>query len=369
MRGRALVFGGIAVVLVLFLASLVVRAVPQPIIEIKGETIWEITVLPGMGDLIGTLPIRNTLLTSWLVVGCLAILAWFSGRNLKTIPSGWQSFVESAVEGIRGLVVNTAGEKNGRRFFWVIATFMIFVAVTNWFALLPFFNVVGKVEEVSPHHFRDEAVVVRETAGFNIVPFGAKLVDIEVDESGCDDLEGEAKDTCVEEVRAEGIAEAGEKEELKDGEKLAIIAPYFRSANTDLMSTLSLAVVSAIFVEFWGITALGFVAYSGKFFNFGALRKGPMGFLDFFVGLLEFVAELVRLLSFSFRLFGNMLAGEILLLIMTFLLPFAFVFVGIFYGLEIFVGAIQAFIFGMLTLVFASMAVAGHGDHEDEAHQ
>jgi F-type H+-transporting ATPase subunit a len=95
-----------------------------------------------------------------------------------------------------------------------------------------------------------------------------------------------------------------------------------------------------------------------------------MGILDFFVGLLEFIAELVRLISFSFRLFGNMLAGEILLLVMTFLLPFTFVIVGVFYGLEIFVGAIQAFIFGMLTLVFAVMATTGHGDddHADEGH-
>jgi F-type H+-transporting ATPase subunit a len=136
------------------------------------------------------------------------------------------------------------------------------------------------------------------------------------------------------------------------------------------MSTLSLAVVSAIFVEFWGITALGFVAYSGKFFNFGALRKGPMGFLDFFVGLLEFVAELVRLLSFSFRLFGNMLAGEILLLAMTFLVAVASPILVIFYGLELFVGAVQAFVFGTLTLVFGVMAVSAHGpeDHEEAAH-
>jgi F-type H+-transporting ATPase subunit a len=250
----------------------------------------------------------------------------------------------------------------------VIATFFIFVAMSNWFALMPFFNTFGKTEELSAHHFHEDAVIVRETGGIGIVPFSSKLVEIEVDEAACDGLEGEEEDHCVEAARETAIEHAREEEGLADNEKLAIIAPYFRSVNTDLMSTLSLAVVSAIFVEFWGITTLGLMAYGGKFFNFGALRKGPMGGLDFFVGILEFIAELVRLVSFSFRLFGNLLAGEILLLVMTFLLPFAFFIVGIFYGLEIFVGAIQAFIFGMLTLVFASMAVAGHGGHEEDAH-
>lgn len=371
MRGRRglIIVGGVAIVLLLFLVSLIVRAVPQPIIEIKGETITTITIIPSLSSSIGTLDIRNTLIASWLVVTFLVILAWFSGRKLKMQPSGWQNFVEAVIEGIRGLVTNTAGEKNGRRFFWVIATLLIFIAVTNWFALLPFFNVVGKVESVTPHHFHEDAVVVRDAGGINIVPITSKLIEIDVDESACAALESEAHDTCVEEARAAGIEEARLKEKLGDNEKLAIIAPYFRSANTDLMSTLSLALVSAIFVEFWGITAMGFVSYSGKFFNFGALRKGPMGGLDFFVGILEFIAELVRLVSFSFRLFGNMLAGEILLLVMTFLLPFAFVVTGIFYGLEIFVGVIQAFIFGMLTLVFATMAVAGHGEeHAEEGH-
>ena len=91
-----------------------------------------------------------------------------------------------------------------------------------------------------------------------------------------------------------------------------------------------------------------------------------MGAIDFFVGILELIAEFARLISFSFRLFGNMLAGEILLLVMTFLLPFMFFIVSVFYGLEIFVGAIQAFVFGMLMLVFGMLAVTGHGDHGEE---
>jgi len=369
MKGRTLLIvgGGIAILLVLFIASLTYRAVPQPIIEIKGETIAKITIVPGASEMMGTLLIRNTLIASWCVVVFVVLMAWFSGRNLKLIPTGWQNFVESAIEGIQSLVINAAGEKNGRRFFWVIATFLIYVAISNWFALLPVFNTIGKVEEVTPDDFHDQAVVMQES-GVSLVNFKSKLIDITVDEAPCDGLTHEAHDTCIEEQRASAIAAAEEKEGLGEHEKLAVLAPYLRSVNTDLMTPLSLAIASAIFVEFWGVSSLGFFTYSSKFFNFRRLFTGGfMGAIDFFVGLLELIAEIARLISFSFRLFGNMLAGEILLLVMTFLLPFTFVVVGIFYGLEIFVGAIQAFVFGMLTLVFAVLAVSGHGDHEDHA--
>jgi F-type H+-transporting ATPase subunit a len=91
--------------------------------------------------------------------------------------------------------------------------------------------------------------------------------------------------------------------------------------------------------------------------------------INFFVGILEFVAEVARIVSFTFRLFGNMLAGEILLLVMTFLVPFLVALP--FYGLETFVGIIQAFVFAMLTLVFGVLAVSaheGHEDHDEDAH-
>ncbi len=349
---------GVTILFVLFLVSLMFRSIPQPLIEIKGETLWEV----------GPLPIRNTLLTSWCIVAFIAVLAYFSGRNLKWQPGRWQNFVETIIEGIHSLVVSTAGEKNGRRFFWVIATFFIYVAISNWFSLLPVFNVIGKVEPIGSEEseFHDKAVIVQD-AGIGLINFQSELIDIEVDESACQGLKGSEHDHCLEEARAEAIAAAERDHNVGDGEQLAVIAPYFRSVNTDLMTPLALAIVSAIFVEYWGISTLGFMTYGGKFFNFGALRRGPMGAIDFFVGILEFIAELARLISFSFRLFGNMLAGEILLLVMTFLLPFAFFVVGIFYGLEIFVGAIQAFVFGMLTLVFAVLAVSGHGEEHPES--
>ena len=93
------------------------------------------------------------------------------------------------------------------------------------------------------------------------------------------------------------------------------------------------------------------------------MRGNPMGVIDFFVGILEFIAEVARLVSFTFRLFGNMLAGEILLLMMTFLIPLLLALP--FYGLELLIGFIQAIIFGGLTLIFLTLAVQ---PHEEEAH-
>ena len=146
-----------------------------------------------------------------------------------------------------------------------------------------------------------------------------------------------------------------------------VIAPYLRSVMTDVNAPMAIAIWSFIFVEFWAFTTLG-AGYLTKFFNFSRLiRLNPMGVIDVFVGLLEFVSELSRIISFTFRLFGNIFAGEVLLLMGTFLIPF--VLVDVFYGLELFVGLIQAFVFAMLTLVFAQTAVTfSHGDGHGEEH-
>ena len=136
-------------------------------------------------------------------------------------------------------------------------------------------------------------------------------------------------------------------------------AALLRPAGTDLNMPLALALVSFVFVETLGLRAFGF-RYLGKFIRVGNLLRGRIftGLIDLFVGLLEAVSELVRVVSFTFRLFGNMLAGEILLLVSAFLV--AFVFTVPFYGLELLVGFVQALIFAGLTLVFASVALTPH---------
>jgi len=104
--------------------------------------------------------------------------------------------------------------------------------------------------------------------------------------------------------------------------------------------------------------------YIGQFINLRAIFRGPpvVGLIQLFVGGLEILSHLIRILSFTFRLFGNMTAGEILLLIATFLVPFIFAIP--FYGLELLVGFVQALIFAGLTLVFAAIAIMPHGEEE-----
>lgn len=331
---------------------------PKPHIEIKAETLWSI----------GFLDITNTLFTAWIVVIILVVVAVVSTRKLEFIPTGWQNAVEAVVEALYTLCVNTVGEKHGRRFFPVIATLFLFIVVANWMALLPVFNTIGKVEELGVHeeHFFEDAIVFDDT-GVALISPGATELEFEVDEGPCDPLSGHEHEECLEGQRAAAIAAEFEEEGVEEGATVGILAPYFRSANTDLMTPLALAIASAFFVEFWGISTLGFFAYSSRFFNVGKLAKGnPMGVIDLFVGVLEFIAEIARLISFTFRLFGNMLAGEILLLVMTFLIPLVLALP--FYGLELFVGAIQAFVFAMLTLVFGALAVTSHDDHDEAEH-
>jgi F-type H+-transporting ATPase subunit a len=137
--------------------------------------------------------------------------------------------------------------------------------------------------------------------------------------------------------------------------------PLFRSPAADLNFTLALALIAVTVTNAMGVAAIGFGGRLKTFFNF----SNPIAF---FVGILELISEFAKIISFSFRLFGNVFAGEVLLTIIAFLLPYAAPLPFMF--LEIFVGFIQAFIFGMLTLVFISMAVSGeHGERAGaEAH-
>ena len=330
---------------------------PKPHIEIKAEPLWTI----------GFFEITNTLFTTWIVVAVILVVALFSTRKMAFIPSGLQNVMEAVVEALYTLVENTVGNKHAPRFFPVIATLFLFIIVGNWMALLPVFNTIGKVEPVGveEEHFREEVLVFEDVGVFAIMP-NSKEIEIHFDAAVCDSVsEGHDRDICLEEGRALAIAEAREHEGIDDSSEIGVLAPYFRSINTDLMTPLALAIVAAIFVEWWGISSLGFFAYGKRFFPFGRLFTGGfMGAIDFFVGILEFIAEIARLISFSFRLFGNMLAGEILLLVMTFLIPLLLALP--FYGLELFVGAIQAFVFAMLTLVFGALAVTSHDDHDEE---
>ena len=139
------------------------------------------------------------------------------------------------------------------------------------------------------------------------------------------------------------------KETTSHGEAAAKLVPFFHPPATDLNITIAFALVAFVAIELAGVTLLGVWKYGGKFINF----HSPLGFV---IGLIELLSELARLISFSFRLFGNIFAGKTLLLVVMFLttpyiLPVPLI------AYEIFVGFIQAFIFAILTLYFIKIAI------------
>lgn len=127
-----------------------------------------------------------------------------------------------------------------------------------------------------------------------------------------------------------------------------VFLPFLRAPASDLNTTLAFALISVIITNIFGIAAIGFFKHIGKFISF----KSP---LAFFIGMLESIAEIAKIISFSFRLFGNIFAGEVLLIVIGLLVPYIAPIP--FLGLEIFVGLIQALVFSMLTLVFIKIAI------------
>jgi F-type H+-transporting ATPase subunit a len=346
----------VAGVLILMIVGFVFFRLPQPIIEIAPEALFHL----------GGFTITNTIVTSWVMIALIALITILGTRKLTLIPSGFQNVFEALIEGFGNLVSSVAGEKNGRRFFPVVFILFFYIVFCNWMALTPLFNFIGLVED-EYHHIHHEAAehpdaIVAEAeeiqghvlkrGGITTVPLFVKTPLVKVKIPAGVTYEHRARLMDEELARRLGTDPA---HPLAEDQTYGLIAPFLRGVNTDLNSPLGYAFWSAIFVEFWGVTALGFFSYVSKFFNF----RGP---IDFFVGILELISEFARLISFTFRLFGNIFAGEVLLFMMSFLVPF--VLVDVFYGLELFVGLIQGFVFAMLTLVFGVMAVSGHGDHE-----
>ena len=141
-----------------------------------------------------------------------------------------------------------------------------------------------------------------------------------------------------------------------------VVLPFVRVPSTDLNMTLSLALIAFIMIQYIGFKALG-IGYLTKFFNFGTLFKSPLGGIDVAVGLLELIGDFAKILSFSFRLLGNIFAGSILLFVMSFLVP---ILPWPFFILEFFVGIIQALVFALLTAIFMNLATVSH--HHDDDH-
>lgn len=261
----------------------------------------------------------NTLPTLIVTIILLGVVAYFTNRSLKNsaqtdlVPRGIGNIMESLLEVIYNLTESSAGVKYARMIFPWFATIMVYVLFANLLKLIPGFESIGVLHQVANGH---------PVSGSILMP---------------------------------GEVENG-----------YILAPFFRGISVDLNFTFALAIISFIMIQVVGFRAQGF-GYLGKFFNTRRMFKVPFfGAMDFLVGLLELISELSKILSFAFRLFFNMFAGVILVAVVAFLLGKITILSSMLYLFELFIGVIQAFVFGMLTMVFMAMATQGHNEEHAE---
>ncbi|NWG07429.1 MAG: F0F1 ATP synthase subunit A [Chloroflexi bacterium] len=297
----------------------------QPEITVAAEKLIEEPIIENFLGL-GPFYLVNTLPTLAVTIVLLVIIAYATNRSLKKsaqtdlVPRGIGNLMEAVLEMLYNLTEGSAG-KYARMIFPWFATIMIYVLFANLLKLIPGFESIGVL-----HHAHGE---------------------------------GHAKELL-----------AGNWYLLTHEEGEYILAPFFRGISVDLNFTVSLALIAVVMIQVIGFRAQG-LGYLSKFFNTRRMFKVPFfGAMDFLVGLLELISELSKILSFAFRLFGNMFAGIVLVAIVAGLLGKFSILPAMIMMFELFVGVIQAFVFGMLTMVFMAQATQGHGEHEEhtEAH-
>lgn len=248
---------------------------------------------------INNFSVTNSLLNTWLVVLIVVIFSLLLKSRIKLVPKGLQNAVEAVIETLLDVFDSVTGSRQKTlKYFPFVFSFFVFILLNNWLGLLPGIGSIGQV-----------------------------------------------------------IFEHGEK----------IFVPFFRGGTADLNTTLALATIGVVASHIFSVAAIGLRQYFNKFINLKALIEIPKKVLKeptilivnpikVFVGLIEIIGELAKVASLSFRLFGNIFAGEVLLASMAALfafgLPIPFMF------LEIIVGLIQAFIFSVLILAYITMNTA-----------
>ncbi|PIZ86810.1 hypothetical protein COX93_03185 [Candidatus Nomurabacteria bacterium CG_4_10_14_0_2_um_filter_30_12] len=253
----------------------------------------------------GNFIITNALFTSWIAVVIIIILSFIIRKKLKEIPTGIQNFVEVVVEGALSLCDQVTNDRAlSLKIFPVAISVFFFILVNNWFGILPL-------------------------GGF-------------------------------------GLIEKGE-------EGLAFV-PFVRGGTADINTTIALSVMAVVGANMFGVFYIGIWKTFNKYVNLKIIgqigkkiRKDPtiiiVAPITFFVGLIEIVGEFAKVASLSFRLFGNVFAGEVLLVSMAalvgYIIPIPFLF------LEILVGVIQALIFSILLVVYFTIASTDHDEHDE----
>src|SRR5215211_4696339 len=310
-------------------------------VEIAAETLFDI----------GPIPVTNSMLTMFIVMGLLIVVGWLIARNAKEVPSHSQSILEMIVEFLLGLVESTAGRKLGRQIFPLVGGLFIFILFANYSGLLPGVGTVGV------YRTEEEAAHTTEEGNDGEEP---------ADNPGTPDAETqEHSQVRVFDVAATGsavgslnvIAQESETtdEHAADEEEHKVLVPFLRAPNADLNMTLAMALVTFTAVQILGIRAHGF---GGRIRH---MADPP------FLFPIELVSELSRIISLSARLFGNVFAGEVLLGVMYAMAAaikiavVPFIFPVIFLFLEVLFGAVQALVFALLTLIYIALAAAEDG--------
>ena len=254
---------------------------------------------------IGQFSVTNSMLVSWVVALAVIFFAQIATRNLKTVPTGAQNFWEWLVESLYNFLESIIGNELVKKTFWFFATIFIFILFTNWAGLIPGIGTVGW-GHVDP---------------------------------------------------ATGV--------------FRIDRPLLRGANADLNMTSAMALIFFVLWLIWALQANGIGGFLMHLFGPKGETSGVLKILMvvvfFFVGWLEIISILFRPVSLSFRLFGNIFAGESILDAMSHMVPALAWLIPIpFYFLEILVGFVQALVFMLLTAIF-TLLIAQHSPGE-EAH-
>jgi F-type H+-transporting ATPase subunit a len=289
---------------------------------------------------IGNFQLTNSILATLLsdiVLLIFVLIAYRFVRGGKLIPSGFYNAFEAIFEFMWNSVEGSAG-KWAKRIFPIVATIFLLIFVANLVKLIPGFESIGVMEQ-SPTGSGYAPVKLFQIGGLEVMT---------VDKSQPVTVASTSESSPA---SSEGACTA------------CVIIPYFRGSATDLNFPLALAIITVILTQAFGIWAIG-PGFLSRYFPVKQLVSGGIfGLINFGVGILEAILEFAKILSFTFRLFGNIFAGVLLISIIGALVavaipPFLYLF-------EVFFGIIQAYIFFLLATVFISSATVAHiGGHE-----
>jgi len=304
----------------------------------------EIAIAPEVVFTIGDYGVTNSMLSAVIITILLLVLIVIITLSISAFkPGKIQLFFEYVVSSLSGISDSMLG-KASKSLFPFLFTFFIIVVISNWFGLLPF---VGPVSIIHEEHV-EEVVIddLKSESDTEIVSEGTVHANSEESSLSESDESSVSKLTvkdCISNrncyLMLDGSIQVHEK-----------AFPFFRAPTSDVSATIALALVSVVITNILGFRFNGF-KYIKKYFNFS-------DFIGFVVGILELISEIGKIISFTFRLFGNIFAGEVMLAVIAFLVPILASFP--FLVLEVFVGFVQALVFSRLVAVFLMSATSKH---------